>query len=118
MDATTAECTPPAFGAESYSFTIAQNAPLETVLGTVVATDASGGTVTYAITAGNTGDVFEIDADSGEITLAGALNRDVTPTYALTVEAASGNGGAATVAVAVTVGAADYRTWTTTGSSR
>ena len=106
--ATTAECTPPAFGAASYSFTIAQNAPLETVVGTVTATDASGGTVAYAITAGNAGDVFAIDADSGAITLAGALDRDTTPTYALTVRAASGNGGAATVAVAVTVGAADY----------
>ena len=106
--ATTGECVPPAFGAESYSFTIAQNAPMGTAVGTVSATDTSGGTVTYTITAGNTGDTFSIGADSGEITLAGALDRATTPTYALTVEAASGNGGAATVAVAIAVSAADY----------
>ncbi len=106
--ATTGECVPPAFGAESYSFTIAQNAAAGTALGTVSATDTSGGTVTYTITAGNTGEAFSIGADSGEITLAGALDRATTPAYALTVEAASGNGGAATVAVAIAVSAADY----------
>ena len=87
--ATTAECTLPEFGAESYSFTVAQNAPAGTALGTVSATDAIG-------------------EATGEITLAGTLDRATTPAYALTVEAASGNGGAATVAVAIAVSAADY----------
>ena len=108
IEATTAECVPPSFRAESYSFTIAQNAPLGTAVGTVTATDAGDGTITYAITAGNDDEAFAIGEATGELTLAGTLNRDTTPTYALTVEAASGNGGAATVAVAVTVSAADY----------
>ena len=93
IEATTAECVPPEFGAESYSFTIGQNAPVGTAVGTVKATDASGGTVEYAITAGNEDGAFAIGEATGELTLAGALNRDATPTYALTVEAVSSNGG-------------------------
>ena len=72
-------------------------------MGTVTATDNSGEPVTYAISDGNTGDVFAIDATSGAITVAGALDRETTASYALTVSATDPVGGAGTAAVTITV---------------
>ena len=95
-----AAASPPVFAAARYAFSLAENAAVTTVVGTVAATAATA--VTYAITAGNAGGAFTIDGASGALSVAGALDYETTPTYALTV-AASADGATATVAVAITV---------------
>ena len=100
---TTSDCTHPEFGSASYSFTVAENSATGTAVGTVAATDAGGDTVTYAISEGNEGGAFAIDASTGAITVAGALDYESTPVHALTVSAGDAAGGSATATVAVTV---------------
>lgn len=52
-------------------FTIAENSPNTTAVGTVPARlDHAGNPVTYSIASGNTGGAFAIDASTGEITVA------------------------------------------------
>ena len=97
----TSACTPPTFGAESYTFTVRERAAIGAVVGTVSATDADP--VTYAITAGNEAGTFAINETSGSITLAAALDYDTTSRYALTVSATDAAGGAAAVPVTITV---------------
>ena len=117
LAATTSTCPPPAFGAESYSFSVAENSATGTAVGTVTATTTGAGPVTYALTAGNAAGAFALDAGTGAITVAGALDYETTPSYALTVTADDGQGGTSTAAVTITVtnvdeapgfGAADY----------
>ena len=60
---TAAANSAPAFGATSYSFTLAENADgsgTPIALGSVSATDADGHAVRYSIVAGDDGDVFAI----------------------------------------------------------
>ncbi|MCS6883292.1 MAG: cadherin domain-containing protein, partial [Chloroflexaceae bacterium] len=70
------------------TFSIAENSPAGTAVGTVTATDPDlpPQTLTYSITAGNTGGAFAINAGTGQITVAGALDFETTPSYALTVQ--------------------------------
>ena len=92
----------PAFGAATYSFTVAENAALNSAVGTVSATDPDDGeTVTYSITAGNGEGKFAIGSGTGELTVAGALDPSVAALYVLTVEASDGRGGTAAAAVNV-----------------
>ena len=81
----------PQFSSESYSFAIAENAAVGSAVGTASATDADGDSITYSISAGNGGGEFAIDAASGAITLAAALDYEKTTSYALTVTANDGN---------------------------
>ena len=58
-------------------------------MGTVAASDPDAGdTLTYAITGGNTGGAFAINAATGEVTVnnSAALNFETNPTFSLTVE--------------------------------
>jgi VCBS repeat-containing protein len=71
------------------TFSVAENSPNTTSVGTVVATDAdTGQTLTYAITAGNSGGAFAINAATGEITVANSavLDFETSPSYSLTVQ--------------------------------
>ncbi len=70
------------------TFTIVENASTGTSLGMVVASDADGDPLTFSITGGNLGGVFSINSTSGELTLAGTLDFDVTSSYALSVQVA------------------------------
>ena len=97
---------PPALAAASYAWAVAEDAAVGAALGTVSATDPEGGAVTFKITAGNDAGSVAIDAVSGTLTVAGALDYETTPSYSLTVDATSGGGAAtatATVPVTVTV---------------
>ena len=100
--ATTATCPPPVFGAESYSFSVAENSATGAAVGSVSATTTGAGAVTYAITAGNDAGAFALDAGSGALTVAGALDHESSARHSLTVEA-RGGGSQATVTATVTV---------------
>ena len=76
------------------TFVVAEFAANGTSLGSVTATDADGSTTFsgWAITAGNTGGVFAINATTGVITVADRtnLNFDITPSYLLSVTVSDG----------------------------
>ena len=94
----------PVFATSSYAFSVPENAATSTLVGTVSATDPDDGdAVSYSITAGNGDGKFAIDAGTGALTVAGALDRDTAASHTLTVQAADGNGGTATATVAVSV---------------
>ncbi len=85
-------------------FSVAENAANGTVVGTAVASDVDAGdTLTYSITAGNTGNAFAINANTGQITVsnAAALDFETTPTFALTVQVE--DAGGLTDAASVTI---------------
>ncbi len=98
---TTSTCMPPVFGAESYSFTVAENAATGAAVGTVVATDPGG--VTYGISEGNAEGTFTIDESTGAITVAGELDHETVPSLSLTVAAWDAAGGVSSVPATVTV---------------
>jgi hypothetical protein len=78
---------PPVINAQTFS--IAENSANNTVVGTVVASDPDAGqTLTYAITAGNTGGAFSINSSTGQIRVANSalLDFETTPSFALTVQ--------------------------------
>ena len=66
---------------------VAENALVGTALGTMTSTDAEGHAVTYSITAGNTDNLFSINATTGAITLSSTtlLNYERATTYTLTI---------------------------------
>ncbi|HEX7028144.1 MAG TPA: cadherin domain-containing protein, partial [Gammaproteobacteria bacterium] len=74
------------------TFSINENAANGSAVGTVSGTDPDGDTLSYSISAGNTGGAFAINATSGQITVANsaALNHETTPSFALTVTASDG----------------------------
>ena len=98
-----AECAPPAFDVPSYTFAIAEDVAVGTVVGTVSATDAGGGAVTYSITGGNEEGAFAIATSTGAITVAGPLDYGTTASYGLTVIARDITGSAALVGVAISI---------------
>ena len=94
---------PPLFPAAGWSFRVAEDAAPGTVVGTAAARDLDGGPLTYALTAGNTGGAFALDAGSGQLTVAAALDHATTASYTLTLTATDAHGGTATTTVIVTV---------------
>lgn len=82
------DSTPPVFADKS--FTINENQPNGTLVGTVTATAGQSdfSVVAYTITAGNTGNAFAI-SNSGQITVntSSAVNFEVNPIFNLTVMA-------------------------------
>ena len=86
---------PPAFGRQSYTFSLAENAagdPLPLSLGAVQATDPEGETVSYSIAAGNDAGLFAIDSATGALSYQGTGEdyESGTTSYALTVRASDG----------------------------
>jgi hypothetical protein len=70
-------------------FTIPENSPNGTIVGTVAANDPDvGQSQTFSIPLGNTGDAFAIDS-AGQITVADStkLDFETTPSFTLTVQA-------------------------------
>ena len=104
LAATTGTCASPVFDEASYAFDVAEDAEVNDDVGSVSATDPDeADTLTYAITAGNTGSVFDIDDETGDITVDAALDHETTDEYTLTVEAEDDNGNTDTVTVTITV---------------
>lgn len=80
----------PVFDPESYSEKVPEDALTDQVVGTVTATDAdsgASGTITYAITDGNTDEAFKIHPAKGIISVNGSLDRETIAGYTLTVTA-------------------------------
>ena len=105
---TTGACNrAPVFGSSSYSFSVAENAPVWHSVGTVSATDPDqGDEVLYYITAGNGGGRFNIASgrSGGLIVVWGALDYETASSYTLTVEARDGKaGGTSSTTVEITV---------------
>jgi hypothetical protein len=86
-------------------FSVAENAALATVVGTVVATDADANSTLsgWTIVSGNTGSAFAINSTTGQITLAGVLNYEGTSSYSLGVTVSDGTATSAVGTVVVTV---------------
>jgi len=96
--------------AQEATFTLPENSPTSTAVGTITATDVDAGdTLTYAITAGNSnpdGDsnlAFAIDSATGKITVNDSddLNFETTPTFNLTVKVTDAGGLFDTAAIKV-----------------
>ena len=100
---TTAECETPVFGEESYAFSVTEDASVDDVVGRVSATSRDGTAVTYSITYGNWGGFFDIDGESGEITVAADHWSPDTRLH-LTVQAEEANRGAVYAKVTIMVG--------------
>jgi hypothetical protein len=85
------------------SFTLDENSAGGTVVGSVSASDAEPGALTYAITAGNTDGAFAIDASTGQITVANsaALDFETTQTFNLAVVAIDSAGAYGTATIVV-----------------
>ena len=87
------------------TFTIAEDATNSATVGTLTGVDADKDTLTYSITAGNSGDAFAIGSATGVIMVSGdnTLDYETTPSYSLTVAVSDGSLTAtATVGITVT----------------
>jgi hypothetical protein len=82
---------------EDQTYDVDENAPADTVVATVAATDQNlgdGDSLTFAITDGNDAGVFAIDSANGEITVADptGLDFETTTSFALTVQVTDAGG--------------------------
>ena len=94
----------PAFTADSFTFAVAAAAVNGAAVGTASAADPNAAdALTYAITAGNSGNAFAIDASTGAITVAAA---PLVPNavFTLTVSVTDAAGLSDTATVQITVG--------------
>ncbi|MEP1095848.1 MAG: cadherin domain-containing protein [Cyclobacteriaceae bacterium] len=87
----------------SLIFYLDENSKAGTLVGTVKATDPDGDQLTYTITSGNEAGAFAISSTSGDITVNNEdlLDFDVTPSFALMVEANDGKGGVMVAAITI-----------------
>ena len=94
--------------ANNATFFVAEGSANGVVIGTVTATDpelASGDTLAFSITGGNTGNVFAINSSSGQITVPNTslLDADAMPTFNLTVRVIDLGGQIDTAIITVNV---------------
>ena len=82
---------------------LAEDVSTGTSVATISAADQELETMTYSITAGNTGNAFTINSSTGAITTAAALDYETTTSYSLTVTATDAWGNATTTTQTVNV---------------
>ena len=82
---------------------LAEDVSTGTTVATISASDAESETITYSITAGNTGNAFTINSSTGVITTAAALDYETTTSYNLTITATDAFGNATTTTQTVNV---------------
>ena len=88
------------------SFSLNENSPAGTAVGTVTATDADAGqTKTFSIVSGNTGSALAINASTGVLSVAtaSAINFEATPSFALVVKVQDNGTGSLSSQATVTV---------------
>ena len=83
---------PPVFDPDTYTTSLREDASVNTVAFTVFATDADepgnpNSIIVYSIEQGNVGGAFDIDSNSGAVTIASALNHEAISSYSLTIRA-------------------------------
>jgi len=83
--------------------TIAENGSSGTDVAKVHAEDLEGDSITYSITAGNTGNKFTINSSTGLIETAGALDYETTSSYTLTITATDEHSATDTTTITVNV---------------
>ena len=94
----------PVFGADVYNTIVAENAARDTLVVQIDATDADANdTQNYAITGGNDARLFSINADTGAITLTGALDYETATSHTLDVQVTDSGGRTDTAEVVVGV---------------
>ena len=89
------------------TFTVAENSPNGTAVGTVTFTDGdTGQTHTFSIVGGNTGGAFAINPSTGAITVANsaALDFETTPAFSLTVQVTDSGSQSGTATITINVG--------------
>lgn len=94
----------------SQSFAIDENSGYGTVVGTVAASDPDAGqSLTYSIDAGNAGGAFEINAATGQITVANvaALDFETTPSFSLAVSVVDDGAPSQSASTTVTIALSD-----------
>ncbi len=86
-------------------FSVAENAAVNTVVGSVSGTDPEGNALTYSISGGNAAGVFAINATTGAIRIANTanLNYEATSSYTLTITATDNGFGSLTGSRNVTI---------------
>lgn len=89
------------------TLSVAEDTPIGTYVGVILAADPEGGTMTYSIAAGDPEGAFRIEADPTPkiyVDDSSALDYETTPQYSLTVSAedVGGNVGTATITVNIT----------------
>ncbi len=96
---------------EDQFFSVTENAVADGsfIVGRVEASDVDTGQAkTYSITAGNEDGKFAIDSETGELTLAGALDRETTDSYSLTIEVTDSGNPPLTDTATITIGVNDF----------
>ncbi len=89
--------------ATGFTKSLAEDKPVGTVVGTVAGSDPDGDTLSYTITAGNSGGLFSIGSSTGTIKTAKALDYETATKHTLSVTASDGSlTDTATVTVNVT----------------
>ena len=83
---------PPIFNPNTYSVNVREDVGMNAEIVTVFAFDQDevnnpNSAIQYSITNGNTGGVFEMNADSGVITLSSTLDFENTPSFSLSLQA-------------------------------
>ncbi len=93
---------------------VAENSPVDTSVGMIGAVDPDGGTVvSFAIVGGDGQGTFAIDADTGELTVIGAIDFETHPTYTLQIAVTDNSGDIGTRTVSVNViGVNEAPVWT------
>ncbi len=61
---------------ENVAFSLAEDSPINTQIGNLSGTDLEGDNVSYQITSGNSLNLFNIDENTGELTLTGAVDHE------------------------------------------
>ena len=74
------------------TFSIAENSPNNTLIGTLEASDINNDTLTYSIISGNTDQAFGLDASTGGLTVANNVTLDFEsiPVFSLLVQVSDG----------------------------
>ena len=94
----------PSFSETEYAFTLPATEPAGAGVGSVTAAPyETGDDVSYAVTAGNEGGLFQVDSGTGAITLARTPTGDDGNNHTLTVEAEDGYGQKSTVTATVSL---------------
>ena len=107
---------PPTFTAGTGSVSIPEDHPVSSNIILVEANDPEGDTLSYSIISGNADNTFAIDSNSGQITLAAALDYETLTSYTLTLQVDDGQGNQVTDTLTVNVTDVDETVVTTTTS--